>query len=66
MKTAFILGIAFLLFFSCTDKNKEEEKKMEQTIQKIDSLKQTVTKEIEELKDFTQEIEENLKEIDSI
>lgn len=66
MKTAFTLGIAFLLFLSCTDKKKEEEKKMEQTIQKIDSLEQTVTKEIEELKDFTQEIEENLKEIDSI
>ncbi|WP_282136570.1 hypothetical protein [Seonamhaeicola maritimus] len=66
MKTIISLVLVLLLFCSCTDKKKEEDKIMKQTIQKIDSLEQNISKDIEELKDITKQVEDNLKEIDSI
>ena len=66
MKKTLILILAFTFMMACTDKKKKEDKKLEENIQKIDSLEADVQKDIETLEKTTKDIEEDLKKLDNI
>ncbi len=64
MKTIFTLLLVAIFSLSCTDK--KDEKKIEATIQKIDSLEQNVKKDIQDLKELTNKVEKDLEALDNI
>ncbi|MFI1772079.1 hypothetical protein [Thalassobellus citreus] len=66
MKTLLSCGLILLLLVSCADKKKENEIKIEQSIQKIDSIEQAVEKDIKSLEEITNDVQDDLKELDNI
>lgn len=69
MKKLLILTLGLFLAVACTtDKKKEdqENKMIEQSIQKIDSIESSVKKDIESLKNEVKKLEEDLKKLETI
>ncbi|WP_299064402.1 hypothetical protein [uncultured Polaribacter sp.] len=66
MKKTICIISAFVFMMACTDKKKKEEKKIEDNIQKIDSIEADVIKNIESLKNTIKDIELDLKKLDNI
>ncbi len=52
MKKIIILIVAFFVLSSCAENNRSEEKKVEQAVQKIDSLTIAVQKSTNELEEI--------------
>lgn len=65
MKKIMIFSLLVIATIACTDK-KENEKKTEDAINKIDSIQADVEKNIESLENTTNQVEEELKELDNI
>lgn len=66
MKKLVTLTVLVLFAIACNDKKKQDEKKIEQAIQKIDSIETNIEKNLDSLEKTTNEVEEGLKELDNI
>ena len=66
MKHLLILFFGMLFMVSCTDKKKKEQEQLEAAIKKIDSIEANVNQGIKSLEETMTEVEEQLKELDSI
>ena len=67
MKKLMILFFSVALFIACTDKKKEaEEKAVEKSIQKVDSLNTTIQKSAKELDEVVKEVEDVVKEVEDV
>ena len=67
MKKLLILTVGILFMISCTDKKKkEDEKKVETAIQKIDSIEKNLEEGMDKLNEAAEKVEEQLQELDSI
>lgn len=67
MKKLLILTFGILFVISCTDKKKkEDEKKVETAIQKIDSIEKNLEEGMDKLNEAAEKVEEQLQELDSI
>lgn len=66
MKKLVTFAIVALFAVACTDKKKQEEKQIEQAIQKIDSIETNVEENLDKLEKTTNEVKEDLKELDNI
>lgn len=66
MKKLLILFLCTSFVLSCTDKKKEEEKLIEQSIQKIDSIEASVQEGIQSLENAIEDVEEAVEKLDNI
>ncbi|MFL1011879.1 hypothetical protein [Flavisericum labens] len=66
MKQLLFLFLSMLFFISCVDNKKKEQELVEKAIKKIDSIEVNINQGIESLEETTNEVEEQLKELDSI
>lgn len=66
MKKILMFFVVACLAVACTDKKKKTDKKVEEAVQKIDSIEADVKKDIETLEKTTKNVEEGLKELDNI
>lgn len=66
MKQFIILFFGILFILSCTDNKKKEQEKIEDTIQKIDSIEANIKKDIKSLEETTNEVENQLEKLDNI
>ncbi|RKF03173.1 hypothetical protein C8N26_2163 [Tenacibaculum lutimaris] len=67
MKKLLILAFGILIMISCTDKKKkEDEKKVETAIQKIDSIEMNLEEGMDKLNEAAEKVEEQLQKLDSI
>ena len=67
MKKLLVLMTALFVFGACTNTKKaEEEKKVEESIQKIDSIATDVQESTKELDETVKEVEDAVKDLDSI
>ena len=66
MKKIIILFVALFVFAACENNKKAEEKKVEEAIQKIDSISTDIEKSADELDQTVKEAEEALGEIENI
>jgi len=66
MKKTVIIVAALFVFLACADNKKAEEKKVEEAIQKIDSIAIDVKKSIEELDATVKEAKDAVEELENI
>ena len=66
MKKILILTVCILFIIGCTDKKKEEEKAIEQSLQKIDAIEESVKEGIQNLENAIEDVEEAVEELDNI
>ncbi len=66
MKKLIVFTLCAFFATACTDKKKKDEKKIEQAVEKIDSIETEIKKDIEAIENKTKEVEEELKELDNI
>ncbi len=66
MKKTAILVAAIFIFAACADNKKADEKQVEATIQKIDSISADVQKSTEDLEKTVNEVKEAVEELENI